>query len=144
MHPARLQGHWLPSCRKALVLVGLLIAGMPGLQTQAQPANARPPAGPMVTYRELSFPRQRTPVEQLPGEGQAEILRLETLLQRAYEALVADSTAAVLPAEQADVVQQAANQAAAVAPAWDQAAYRREAAFYAAEEARRFPAAARP
>ena len=113
---------------------------MTAFRVQAQPTGEAGAARPMVTYQGRSFPRQRTPVEALPVEGQAELLRLETMLQRAYESLTDDPTGPVLPAVLADVLTQAAQQAAAVIPTWNQNAYRQEAAFYAAEQARRFPA----
>ena len=115
-----------------LLLVCLFGGTMTAFRVQAQP---------MATYQGRSFARQRTPVEALPVEGQAELLRLETLLQRAYEALTDDPTGPVLPPVLADVITQAAQQAAAVVPTWNQDAYRQEAALYAAEQARRFPAA---
>lgn len=132
---------------KELLLLGLLATGMLARQAHAQPGSsaiAADAATATASYRGHVFPRKRTPVEQLPLEGQAEILRLETLLQQASTALLADSTGAVLPAWRADAVEQAAQQAAAVAPAWIQDDYRREAAFYAAEEARRHPATPGP
>lgn len=130
---------------KRLLLTGLLAAGMPTLRAHAQPGGSVPqPTPATASYQDQSFPRQRTPVEQLPLEGQAEILRLETLLQQAYTALTADPAAPVFPAWRAEAVEQAAHQAAAVEPAWNQEPYRREAAFYAAEEARRHPTEARP
>ncbi len=129
---------------KRLLLTGLLAAGMPVLRAHAQPGGtSAPPTPATASYQGHSFPRQRTPVEQLPLEGQAEILRLETLLQQAYTALTTDPAAPVFPVWRAEAVEQAAHQAAAVVPAWNQDAYQREAAFYAAEEARR-QAAPRP
>ena len=113
------------------------------MRAQAQPATARPPEVPQASYRGRSFPRLRTPVPQLPWAGQAEILRLETLLERAYAGLLTDTATVLLPV-QADVVEQAARQAAAVVPTWNHPAYRQEAAFYVAEQARRFPATRKP
>ncbi len=121
---------------KRLLLIGLLAGAMPAHRALAQPSGRAAPPEP-ASYRGQTFPRRRTPVEQLPPDGQAEILRLETLLQQAGTALAADSAGAVFPAWRADAVEQAAHQAAAVAPAWNQDDYRREADFYAAEEARR-------
>ena len=126
-----------PSPMKRLLLLSLLAAGTPARRAPAQPGGApRPPAAP-ARDGAPSFPRQRTPIGRLPLEGQAEILRLETLLQQACTALAAGPTAPVFPVWRAEAVEQAAHQAAAVVPAWNQEAYRREAAFYAAEEARR-------
>ncbi len=132
---------------KCLLLIGLLAAGMPARRAHAQARGGStplPPEAATASYQGQSFPRRRTPIEQLPLEGQAEILRLETLLQQAYTALTADPAAPVFPAWRAEAVEQAAHQAAAVVPAWDQSAYQREAAFYAAEEARRHPALPKP
>ena len=123
-----------------LLLVSLLLGTMTVFRVQAQPTGEARAARPMATYQGRSFPRQRTPVEALPVEGQAELLRLETLLQRAYESLTDDPIGPVLPPVLADVLTQAAQQAAAVVPTWNQDAYRQEVAFYAAEQARRFPA----
>ncbi|MGI4883503.1 MAG: hypothetical protein ACRYFR_00920 [Janthinobacterium lividum] len=124
---------------KKLLLTSALAAGL-----LAGPAHAQgpPPAAAVASYRGQAFPQQRTPIEQLPLGSQAEIVRLETLLQQAYAALVASATASVFPPLLAEAVAQAAEQAAAVEPTWNQDAYRREAAFYAAEEARRHPASA--
>lgn len=124
---------------KPFLFACLLYVGVSDVQAQVQPTNERPPEVPLASYRGRSFPRLRTPVQRLPWAGQAEILRLETLLQRAYVGLLAD-TAAVLPPVQADVVEQAARQAAAAVPTWNHQAYRQEAAFYVAEQDRRFPA----
>lgn len=126
---------------KKLLLTGALAAGL-----LAGPAHAQgpPPAAAAASYRGQSFPRQRTAVEDLPLGGQAEILRLEMLLDQAHGALTASPAAAVFPPLLAEAVAQAAEQAAAVEPTWNQDAYRREAAFYAAEEARRHPAPANP
>ncbi|MFD1469605.1 hypothetical protein ACFQ48_15365 [Hymenobacter caeli] len=127
---------------KWLLLVGALAGGAPG------PRACGPPPAAGAPRQEPSFPRRRTPVAQLPPEGQAEILRLETLLQQAYAAFTASPTTAVFPYWRADAVEQAAHQAAAVVPTWDQAAYQQETAFYTAEEARRQqarrPAAPKP
>ncbi|OGX89486.1 hypothetical protein BEN49_24860 [Hymenobacter coccineus] len=121
--------------------MGALAAAAPVAPGHAQTKGGAPPKVPAATdsYRGQSFPRQRTPIEALPLNGQAEILRLETLLDQAYGALTASPTAAVFPPILAEAVAQAAEQAAAVEPTWNQDAYRREAALYAAEEARRHP-----
>lgn len=127
---------------RKLLLLALLAAVAPVAPGHAQARGGAPPEAPAASYRGQSFPQQRTPIEALPLGGQAEILRLETLLDQAYAALTASPTAAVFPPILAEAVAQAAEQAAAVAPTWNQDAYRREAAFYAAEEARRHPAPA--
>lgn len=126
----------------------LLIAGLLAGQWPAAHAQAGHPLPTATSYQEPPFPRRRTPIAQLPLEGQAEILRLETLLQQAYAAFTASPTAAVFPYWRAEAVEQAAHQAAAVVPTWDQTAYQQEAAFYTAEEVRRqdarHPAAPQP
>ncbi|AMJ66323.1 hypothetical protein AXW84_13430 [Hymenobacter sp. PAMC 26628] len=122
------------------MLLGALAVVVPVAPGHAQARGGAPPETPAASYRGQSFPQQRTPIEALPLGGQAEILRLETLLGQAYTALTASPTAAVFPPILAEAVAQAAEQAAAVEPTWDQDAYRHEAAFYAAEEARRRPA----
>ncbi|TPG66484.1 hypothetical protein EAH73_08735 [Hymenobacter nivis] len=124
------------------MLLVLLAAAAPAVPGHAQAQGPPPEAPAMASYRGQSFPQRRTPIEALPLGGQAEILRLETLLSQAYGALTASPTAAVFPPILAEAVAQAAEQAAAVEPTWNQDAYRREAAFYAAEEARRHPAGA--
>ncbi len=123
--------------------MGLLAAGRGTNSAYAQ-LSGPPTEAATASYEGQPFPRQRTPVAELPLEGQAEILRLETLLQQAYVALTSSPTASVFPFWRADAVEQAAHQAAAVVPTWNQAAYQREAAFYTAEEARRYPAPADP
>ena len=128
---------------KNLLLAAALAGGVPGARAQSEARPTQPEAA-TDSYRGQAFPRRRTPVEQLPLGGQAEILRLETLLEQAHAALLAAPTAPVLPYWRADAVEQAARQAAAVAPTWNQEAYQREAAFYAAEEARRRPARPKP
>ena len=128
---------------KSFLLAGLLFTGVSKLRAQAPPGTPRPPAALPAAYQGRSFPRLRTPVEQLPWAGQAEIMRLETLLQRAYLGLLTDTAAVLLP-RQADIVEQAAWQAAAVVPAWNHEAYRQEAAFYVAEQSRRFPTPKKP
>jgi hypothetical protein len=129
---------------KPFLFACLLSAGFSKVHAQAQPTTNRLPEVPQASYRGRLFPRLRTAIPTLPWAGQAEILRLETLLQRAYLALLTDSTATVLLPVQADVVEQAARQAAAVVPTWNHEAYRQEAAFYVAEQARRFPATKKP
>ena len=130
-------------CSKSVLLFCMLSIGASEVHAQAPPSNSRQPEAPSATYQGRAFPRLRTPVEKLPWAGQAEILRLETLLQRAYLGLLTD-TATVLVPVQADVIEQAARQAAAVVPTWNHEAYRQEAAFYVAEQARRFPASKKP
>lgn len=134
-----------PALIKKLLLAAALAGGVPGARARAQSA-ARPtqPEAATASYQGRAFPRRRTPIEQLPLGGQAEILRLETLLQQAYTALLAAPATPVFPYWRADAVEQAARQAAAVEPTWNQEAYQREAAFYAAEETRRHPAAPKP
>ena len=124
---------------RILLLVGVVLAGSAG----ALRAQASRPATPAASYRGQAFPQLRTPLEALPVEGQAELLRLETLLQRAYVAMLAEPNTSFYPQVVADVIQQAAAQAAAVVPTWNHDAYQREAAFYSAEQARR-AAAAKP
>jgi hypothetical protein len=130
-------------CLKPLLLTCMLAIGASELRAQTPAGSPLPPEAPLATYQGRSFPRLRTPVPQLPWAGQAEILRLETLLQRAYLGLLAD-TATVLVPVQADVIEQAARQAAAVVPKWNHEAYHQEAAFYVAEQARRFPTTKKP
>ena len=125
---------------RKLLLLALLATVVPVAAGHAQARGGALPEAPVASYRGQSFPQQRTPIEQLPLGGQAEILRLETLLDQAHAGLTASPTAAVFPPILAEAVAQAAEQAAAVEPTWNQDAYRREAAFYAAEEARRRPA----
>jgi hypothetical protein len=133
----------LAFCYKSFLLSCMLAIGASELRAQASPASPPPPEAPLATYQGRSFPRLRTPVQKLPWAGQAEIMRLETLLQRAYLGLLTDTATVLLPV-QADVVEQAARQAAAVVPTWNHEAYRQEAAFYVAEQARRFPTTKKP
>lgn len=96
------------------------------------------------TYRGQAFPMQRTPADQLPKKGAAEVTAVETQLDRFHTALLADSTSALCTPEQRTGIQTAIVNLARAQSRWDLGPYQQEATFYLAEDAHRQGAAAGP
>ncbi|WP_375416857.1 hypothetical protein [uncultured Hymenobacter sp.] len=94
-----------------------------------------------ATYRDQEFPVKRTPAEQLTGEAADQIGLLEAQLEQCHQALAASATGPVCPASQLATIKAAQAVIAAARPNWSQKFYKRELAFYQAEDARRLLAA---
>ena len=90
-----------------------------------------------LNYRGQEFPVKRTPTEQLTGPAAAHITLLETELEKCYKALLADSAGTVCYENQKVTIKAMQALISRAQPGWNQKPYRAEAAFYAAEDARR-------
>lgn len=100
------------------------------------------PEASTSTYKGRSFAMQRTPADQLPKKGAAEVTEVETQLDRFHTALLADSTSALCTPEQRKAIQTALVSLGRAQSRWDLQPYQQEATFYLAEDARRQKAAA--
>ncbi|GAA4052807.1 hypothetical protein GCM10022409_44660 [Hymenobacter glaciei] len=95
------------------------------------------PTANVEKYRGQSYPVLRTPTEQLPKKGAAEVTAVEAQLDRFRNALRADSTSALCTPEQRTAFQASIVSLARAQSHWDLQAYQQESAFYLAEDARR-------
>lgn len=94
------------------------------------------------TYEGKTFPMVRTPTDQLPKKGAAQVAALETELDRCHAALLASPTGPVCPPEQRTAIQTAVVNLARTQASQNLPAYQQEATFYLNEDARRQQAAA--
>ena len=96
-----------------------------------------------VEYRNRFFPAKRTVPEMLTGAATQQILFLESQLDLSKAALFADSTGVVCSAGRQNTVHTMLAEIGEAQPSWPQKFYRKELAFYVAEDARRQKVAAR-
>ncbi len=123
---------------QASLLVHGISAGIGlGRMAARKKEAATVPTAAMEQYRGQSYPVLRTPAEQLPKKGAAEITAVETQLDRFRTALRADSTSALCTPEQRTAFQAAIVSVARAQSRWDLQPYQQEATFYLAEDARR-------
>ncbi|GAB3292726.1 hypothetical protein ACFQT0_06565 [Hymenobacter humi] len=97
-----------------------------------------------LSYRGQEFSVKRTPAEQNTGPAAGHIGMLEAELEKCYKALVADSTSSVCSENQKVNIKSLQALISRAQPGWNQKPYRAEAAFYAAEDARRQRVAGTP
>jgi len=90
-----------------------------------------------ATYRGLTYPQKRTPPTRLKGPGGEQIANHEALLQKCQDALATDTTGTLGTADTWARLKGSADAIARDRPTWNVQAYRDEAAFYQAEDARR-------
>ncbi|HEX8330110.1 MAG TPA: hypothetical protein VF629_21420 [Hymenobacter sp.] len=95
------------------------------------------PVATTSTYRGHSFAMLRTPADQLPKKGAAEVTEVETQLDRFHTAMLADSTSSFCTPEQRKAIQTALVSLGRAQSRWDMQPYQQEATFYLAEDARR-------
>lgn len=118
--------------------------GTPASEKAAKTAQATAVASgpaPTSTYEGQEFPMQRTATDQLPKKGAKQVVAMEAELDRCHAALLASPTGAICTPEQRAALQKALQHLARTNSSPNLAAYQQEAAFYAAEDARRQPAA---
>lgn len=134
----------LGSATEARAQAGLLVPGITagiGLLRMAgrnkNKAAEAPATAGTSTYRGQQFAMQRTPADQLPRKGAAEVTAVETQLNQFHTALLADSTSALCTPEQRTAIQTALVSLARARPGWNLQPYQQEATFYLAEDARR-------
>ena len=96
-----------------------------------------------VEYRNRFFPAKRTVPEMLTGAATQQILFLESQLDLSKAVLFADSTGVVCSAGRQNTVYTMLAEIGEAQPSWPQKFYRKELAFYVAEDARRQKVAAR-
>ena len=104
--------------------------------------EVRTAASTSDTYEGKSFPMVRTPTDQLPKKGAAQVSAMETELDRCHAALLANPTGTICTPEQRTALQAAVVNLARAQSSRNLAAYQQEANFYLAEDARRQQAAA--
>ena len=104
--------------------------------------EVRTAASTSDTYEGKNFPMVRTPTDQLPKKGAAQVSAMETELDRCHTALLANSTGTICTPEQRATLQNAVANLARAQSTRNLAAYQQEATFYLAEDARRQQAAA--
>lgn len=121
----------------SLIANGLVAAFNIGRMAARKKETANVPVATTEKYRGQSYPVLRTPAEQLPKKGAAEITAVETQLDRFRTALRADSTGALCTPEQRTAFQAAIVSLARAQSKWDLQPYQQEATFYLAEDARR-------
>jgi len=126
----------------SLIANGVVAAFNLGRMAARKKEAAAVPTAAMEQYRGQSYPVLRTPAEQLPKKGAAEITAVETQLDRFRTALRADSTSALCTPEQRTAFQAAIVSVARAQSRWDLQPYQQEATIYLAEDARRQRAAA--
>ena len=90
-----------------------------------------------AAYRGQTYPLKRTPPHRLKGPGRDQVAYQESELAKCQAALVADSTQAIGNAETWSMLRGSLEIIARDRPNWNIQAYREEAAFYEAENARR-------
>jgi hypothetical protein len=117
--------------------------GAPTTAAEASPAAAtRTAASTTDAYEGKTFPMVRTPTDQLPKKGAAQVSAMETELDRCHTALLANPTGTICTPEQRTALQAAVVNLARAQSSRNLAAYQQEATFYLAEDARRQQAAA--
>ena len=121
----------------SLIANGIVAAINLGRMAARKKEVAAVPTAAMEQYRGQSYPVLRTPAEQLPKKGAAEITAVETQLDRFRAALRADSTSALCTPEQRTALQAGIVSVARAQSRWDLQPYQQEATFYLAEDARR-------
>jgi hypothetical protein len=123
------------------ISAGIGAARMAARDKPSQSAQAGQPVAATSTYRGQSFAMQRTPADQLPKKGAAEVTAVETQLDRFHSDMLADSTSAFCTPEQRKAIQTALVSLGRAQSRWDLQPYQKEATFYLAEDARRQQAA---
>ena len=103
----------------------------------ANPAGTPQVASTSSTYEGQEFPMQRTAADQLPKKGADQVVAMEAELERCHAALLASPTGVVCSPEQRAALQTALTNVAHTKSSRNLAAYQQEAAFYAAQDARR-------
>ncbi|GAB3634856.1 hypothetical protein GCM10027422_04460 [Hymenobacter arcticus] len=110
--------------------------------TPAGTGEARTAASTSDNYEGKTFPMVRTPTDQLPKKGAAQVSAMETELDRCHAALLANPTGTICTPEQRTALQNAVVNLARAQSSRNLAAYQQEATFYLAEDARRQQATA--
>ena len=126
----------------SLIANGVVAAFNLGRMVARNKETTALPTATMEQYRGKSYPVLRTPAQQLPKKGAAEITAVETQLNRFRTVLWADSTSALGTPEQHTAFQAAIVSLTRAQPRWELQPYQQEATFYLAEDARRQRAAA--
>lgn len=112
-----------------------------GARNYVESADPRAPTPDVnvtpATYRGQAYPQKRTAPGKLKTPGGEQIAWQEAELQKCQATMLADSTAAVGPPETWARLKASQETIARERPTWNVQAYRDEAAFYQAEQARR-------